>query len=121
MLLRCTAVSSIHAAITHALQAFRSRLYHDGEISASGAKLRAAICGHDESRVGAARRRILLVSCEGLLPELPPRVRGGSFFPAIGTVAVFETEEGTKRRLRAVGIDFNSGHCRGWIFDAVET
>jgi hypothetical protein len=55
-----------------------------------------------------------------VLPELPSRVRDGSFFPALGTVAVFDAEDGTKRRLRAVGIDFNSGHCRGWIFDAVE-
>ena len=55
-----------------------------------------------------------------VLPELPSQVRDGSFFSALGTVAVFDAEDGTKRRLRAVGIDFNSGHCRGWIFDAVE-
>ncbi len=56
-----------------------------------------------------------------ILPELPSRIRDGSFFPALGTIAVFDTEDGDKRRLRAVGIDDNSGHCRGWIFDAVET
>jgi hypothetical protein len=55
-----------------------------------------------------------------ILPELPPRIRDGSFFPALGTVAVFDAENGTGRRLRAVGVNFNSGHCRGWIFDAVE-
>jgi hypothetical protein len=55
-----------------------------------------------------------------ILPELPSRVRDGSFFPALGTVAVFHKENGTNRRLRAVGTDTNSGHCRGWIFDAVE-
>lgn len=54
-----------------------------------------------------------------ILPELPSRVRDGSFFSALGTVAVFGADEGI-RRLRAVGIDFNSGNCRGWIFDAVE-
>ncbi len=55
-----------------------------------------------------------------ILPQLPSRIRDGSFFPALGTVAVFDAQHGTWRRLRAVGTDTNSGHCRGWIFEAVE-
>lgn len=55
-----------------------------------------------------------------ILPQLPPRVRDGSFFPALGTIVLFETVDGEKRRLRAVGTDTNSRRCRGWIFDARE-
>lgn len=55
-----------------------------------------------------------------ILPELPSRIRDGSFFSALGTVAVLDAEDGTGRRLHAVGMDLNSGHCRGWIFDAEE-
>jgi hypothetical protein len=55
-----------------------------------------------------------------IVPQLPSRIRDGSFFPALGTVVLFEAAEGKKRRLRAVGIDVNSGRCRGWIFDASE-
>lgn len=55
-----------------------------------------------------------------ILPELPSRVRDGSFFPALGTAAILAANGGERRRLRAVGTDTNSGRCRGWIFDAVE-
>jgi hypothetical protein len=55
-----------------------------------------------------------------ILPELPSRVRDGSFFSALGTVAILTTRSGEQRRLRAVGTDKNSGQCHGWIFDAVE-
>jgi hypothetical protein len=69
-----------------------------------------------------AQRTIELpgVSTFVILPELPSHARDGSFFPALGTVAVFIAKGGTGRRLRAVGMDVNSGHCHGWIFDAVE-
>jgi hypothetical protein len=55
-----------------------------------------------------------------VLPQLPSRIRDGSFFPALGTVAVFHAADGAKRRLRAVGTHTNNGYCRGWIFDAEE-
>lgn len=55
-----------------------------------------------------------------VLPQLPSRIRDGSFFPALGTVAVFHAGDGAKRRLRAVGTHTNNGYCRGWIFDAEE-
>jgi hypothetical protein len=56
-----------------------------------------------------------------ILPELPSRIRDGSFFPALGTVVIFEGVDGGGHRLRAVGTDINSQRCRGWIFDAWET
>jgi len=55
-----------------------------------------------------------------ILPELPSHVRDGSFFSALGTVAILATRCGEQRRLRAVGTDKNSGQCHGWIFDAIE-
>jgi hypothetical protein len=55
-----------------------------------------------------------------ILPELPSQVRDGTFFPALGTVAILQPHPGTQRRLRAVGTDNNSGQCHGWIFDAIE-
>jgi hypothetical protein len=55
-----------------------------------------------------------------ILPELPSHVRDGSFFSALGTVAIFQPRPGKQRRLRAVGTDKNSGQCHGWIFDAIE-
>jgi len=55
-----------------------------------------------------------------ILPELPSHVRDGSFFPALGTIAVLAARPGEQRRLRAVGTDKNSGQCHGWIFDAIE-
>jgi hypothetical protein len=55
-----------------------------------------------------------------ILPELPSHVRDGSFFPALGTVAILAAGGGEQRRLRAVGTDKNSGLCHGWIFDAIE-
>jgi hypothetical protein len=55
-----------------------------------------------------------------ILPELPSHVRDGSFFPALGTVAILAACGGEQRRLRAVGTDTNSGRCHGWIFDAIE-
>jgi hypothetical protein len=55
-----------------------------------------------------------------ILPELPSHVRDGSFFPALGTVAILAACGGEQRRLRAVGTDKNSGRCHGWIFDAIE-
>jgi hypothetical protein len=55
-----------------------------------------------------------------ILPELSSHVRDLSFFSAHGAVALLRTRSGEQRRLRAVGIDKNSGQCHGWIFDAVE-
>jgi hypothetical protein len=55
-----------------------------------------------------------------ILPELPSHVRDGSFFSALGTVAILAGRCGEQRRLRAVGTDKNSGQCHGWIFDAIE-
>jgi hypothetical protein len=55
-----------------------------------------------------------------ILPELPSHVRDGSFFSALGTVAILAARCGAQRRLRAVGTDKNSGQCHGWIFDAIE-
>jgi hypothetical protein len=55
-----------------------------------------------------------------ILPELPSHVRDGSFFSALGAVALLRTRSGEQRRLRAVGTDKNSGQCHGWIFDALE-
>jgi hypothetical protein len=55
-----------------------------------------------------------------IVPHLPSWIRDSSFFPALGTVMLFEAADGEKRRLRAVGTDINSGRCRGWIFDARE-
>lgn len=55
-----------------------------------------------------------------ILPELPSRVRDGTFFPALGTVAILHPRPDNQRRLRAVGTDNNSGQCHGWIFDAIE-
>ena len=46
-----------------------------------------------------------------ILPELPSRVRDGSFFPALGTIVIFEARPGVRRQLRAVGTDKNSGRC----------
>jgi hypothetical protein len=60
------------------------------------------------------------VSTFTILPELPSDVRDGSFFSALGTVAILTTRSGEQRRLRAVGTDKNSGLCHGWIFDALE-
>jgi hypothetical protein len=69
-----------------------------------------------------ARRTIDLpeASLFTILPELPSHVRDGSFFPALGTVAILAACRGEQRRLRAVGTDKNSGQCHGWIFDAIE-
>jgi hypothetical protein len=69
-----------------------------------------------------ARRTIDLpeASIFAILPELPSHVRDGSFFPALGTVAILAACCGEHRRLRAVGTDKNSGQCHGWIFDAIE-
>lgn len=55
-----------------------------------------------------------------ILPELPSRVRDGSFFPALGTIVILEARPGVRRQLRAIGTDKNSGRCHGWIFDAIE-
>jgi hypothetical protein len=55
-----------------------------------------------------------------ILPELPSHVRDGSFFSALGTVAILAARPGELRRLRAVGTDRNSGQCHGWIFNAIE-
>lgn len=55
-----------------------------------------------------------------ILPELPSHVRDGSFFSALGTVAILASGDSEQRRLRAVGTDRNSGQCHGWIFDAIE-
>jgi hypothetical protein len=55
-----------------------------------------------------------------ILPELPSRVRDGSFFSALGTVVIFQPGPDKQRRLGAVGRDKNSGQCHGWIFDAIE-
>jgi hypothetical protein len=60
------------------------------------------------------------VSIFTILPELPSQVRDGSFFSALGTVAMLAARCGGPRRLRAVGTDKNSGQCHGWIFDATE-
>jgi hypothetical protein len=69
-----------------------------------------------------ARRAVELpqASLFTILPELPSHVRDGSFFPALGTVAILAACCGEQRRLRAVGTDRNSGQCHGWIFDAIE-
>ena len=75
-----------------------------------------------------AERRIYAIRTVGfervttfaLLPELPRGVTDDEFFPALGTVVIFEPIASGRRRLRAVGVDWNSGRCRGWIFDAVE-
>lgn len=55
-----------------------------------------------------------------ILPELPSDVRDGSFFSALGTVAILAARCGEQHWLRAVGTDKNSGRCHGWIFDAIE-
>jgi hypothetical protein len=55
-----------------------------------------------------------------ILPRLPSGTSDGFFFPALGTVALPATLPGAKRSLAAVGTDSNSGHCRGWIFEATE-
>ncbi|WP_315838352.1 hypothetical protein [Bradyrhizobium prioriisuperbiae] len=69
-----------------------------------------------------ARRTIDLpeASIFTILPELPSHVRDGSFFSALGSVAILAAGCGEQRRLRAVGTDRNSGQCHGWIFDATE-
>jgi hypothetical protein len=54
-----------------------------------------------------------------ILPAPPDGRADPSFFSAIGTVAVF-VRRGL-RHLRAVGTDTQTGECRAWIFDAVET
>ncbi|SHK69556.1 hypothetical protein SAMN05444159_3940 [Bradyrhizobium lablabi] len=73
------------------------------------------------SRIYAQRAIDLLeASIFTILPELPSHVRDGSFFPALGTVAILATPPDELRRLRAVGTDKNSGQCHGWIFDAIE-
>jgi len=56
-----------------------------------------------------------------ILPRLPANVIDNSFFPAMGSILIFEPDETGLRRMRATGMDSNSGQCRGWIFDAVET
>jgi hypothetical protein len=73
------------------------------------------------SRIYAQRAIDLpAVSIFTILPELPSHVRDGSFFPALGTVAILAARPGERRRLRAVGTDRNSGQCHGWIFDAIQ-
>jgi hypothetical protein len=69
-----------------------------------------------------ARRAIDLpeASIFMILPELPSHARDGSFFSALGVVAILAASGGEQRRLRAVGTDWNSGQCHGWIFDAIE-
>lgn len=56
-----------------------------------------------------------------MLRQLPSRLRDDAFFPASGTAVVFAPADGSPRRLSAVGTDLNSGLCRGWLFDAIET
>lgn len=75
----------------------------------------------DGSRI-YARRTIDLPAATifMILPQLPSATTDGAFFPALGTAVIFARASGEKLRLRAVGTDTNSGHCHGWIFDAVE-
>ena len=73
------------------------------------------------SRIYAQRTVDLSVAMVfAIVPQLPSRIRDHSFFPALGTIVLFEAVDGERRRLRAVGTDLNSGRCRGWIFDAQE-
>ncbi len=75
-----------------------------------------------------ARRRIYAteaVTLDGamtftIVANLPHGISDDVFFPAIGTAVAFEPPPSGRRRLRAVGTDWNSGRCHGWIFDAVE-
>lgn len=79
------------------------------------------VTGGHGSRIYAQRTVSLLGAMAFvILPQLPSRIRDGAFFPALGTVVLFETADGGKRRLRAIGTDTNSRRCRGWIFDALE-
>ena len=55
-----------------------------------------------------------------ILDHLPDHVADQAFFPAAGTLAMFAADPAGARRLRATGMDRNSGQCRGWIFEAVE-
>jgi hypothetical protein len=56
-----------------------------------------------------------------IIQQLPAKVTDDAFFPAMGSIVLFEPDVSGKRRLRASGMDKNSGQCRGWIFDASET
>ena len=74
-----------------------------------------------EGRIHAVRT----VGLEGvtvfaILSELPVGRVDDGFFPAFSTIVSFEPDASGRRRIRAVGIDWNSSRCRGWIFDAVE-
>ena len=55
-----------------------------------------------------------------ILDRLPERIEDEAFFPAAGTLVMFAADPAGARRLRATGMDHNSGQCRGWIFEAVE-
>ena len=54
-----------------------------------------------------------------ILSHLPTDTVDDAFFPATGSLVLFMSDTGP-RRLRATGMDSNSGQCRGWMFDAIE-
>jgi hypothetical protein len=55
------------------------------------------------------------------LPEPPPGTNDDKFFPADGSVVLYEDEQYGPRVLKACGVDRNSGQSLSWIFHAVET
>jgi hypothetical protein len=55
-----------------------------------------------------------------ILSHLPVHLADDAFFPAVGSLVLFASDSGGVRRLRATGMDRNSGQCRGWMFDAIE-
>lgn len=68
---------------------------------------------------------VLCMETEGvviftILNKLPDHIADKAFFPAAGTLVMFAADPVGARRLRATGMDHNSGQCRGWIFEARE-
>jgi hypothetical protein len=76
-------------------------------------------------RVGARLYALRTLDLHGaaaymLLSQLPAGISDEKFFPAEGTVVLFEHPVSGERSLRACGRDRNSGACLGWIFNAWE-
>jgi hypothetical protein len=55
------------------------------------------------------------------LPEPPAGMSDAKFFPANGSVVLYDDEQCGPRVLKACGVDRNSGQSLSWIFHAVET
>jgi hypothetical protein len=83
-------------------------------------------CGQAVESAGVQFYAMKTVAMNGatafmFLKELPLGVSDDKFFPAEGTVVLYEDARKGRRALRACGIDGNGGQSVGWIFHAMET